>query len=68
MFATVSGDTVFPDRDEKDFVTSQDCSTWGQDPLLATLTTGLVVALEEFFGRVQIFGDELTLARYCQNA
>ena len=40
----------------------------GQDPLLATLTTGLVVALEEFFGRVRIFSDELTLARYCQKA
>jgi hypothetical protein len=22
--------------------------------------------LEEFFGRVQIFGKELTLAKYCQ--
>jgi hypothetical protein len=28
--------------------------------------TGLIIALEEFFGRVQIFGDELTLAKYCQ--
>jgi hypothetical protein len=26
----------------------------------------LIVALEEFFGRVQIFGNELTLAKYCQ--
>jgi hypothetical protein len=31
-------------------------------------STGLVVALEEFFGRIQIFSDELTLARYRQNA
>jgi hypothetical protein len=28
--------------------------------------TALIVALEEFFGRVQIFGDTLTLAKYCQ--
>jgi hypothetical protein len=28
--------------------------------------TALIVALEEFFGRVQIFGDMLTLAKYCQ--
>jgi hypothetical protein len=28
--------------------------------------TGLIIALEEFFGRVQIFGDRLTLAKYCQ--
>jgi hypothetical protein len=28
--------------------------------------TGLIIALEEFFGRVQIFGDTLTLAKYCQ--
>ena len=26
----------------------------------------MIVALEEFFGRVQIFGNELTLAKYCQ--
>jgi hypothetical protein len=38
-----------------------------QDPLMAAVyRTTLVVALEEFFGRVQIFGDELTLAKYCQ--
>ena len=35
---------------------------------MATLTTGLVAALEESFCRVQIFSDELTLARYCQKA
>jgi hypothetical protein len=28
--------------------------------------TALVFALEELFGRVQIFGSELTLAKYCQ--
>ena len=28
--------------------------------------TALIVALEKFFGRVQIFGSEPTLAKYCQ--
>jgi hypothetical protein len=28
--------------------------------------TALIVSLEDFFGRGQIFGDGLTLARYCQ--
>jgi hypothetical protein len=28
--------------------------------------TGLIIALEELFGRVQIFGDTLTLGKYCQ--
>jgi hypothetical protein len=38
-----------------------------QDPFMATFyRTALIVALEEFFGRVQIFGDTLTLAKYCQ--
>jgi hypothetical protein len=27
----------------------------------------LIVALEEFFGRVQIFGSELAFAKYCRN-
>jgi hypothetical protein len=30
------------------------------------LRTGLIIALEDFFGRVQVFGNELTLAKYCQ--
>jgi hypothetical protein len=38
-----------------------------QDSFMAAVyRTALVVALEEFFGHVQIFGDELTLAKYCQ--
>jgi hypothetical protein len=48
----VQCDTVVPDRDEKDFVTSQDLLDVRADPLLATLTTA---ALEESFCRVQIF-------------
>jgi hypothetical protein len=36
-----------------------------QDPFMANVyRTALIVALEEFFGRVQIFGDDLTLAKY----
>ena len=38
-----------------------------QDPFMAVVyRTALIIALEEFFGCVQIFGDELTLAKYCQ--
>jgi hypothetical protein len=38
-----------------------------QDSLMASAyQIALIVALEEFFGRVKIFGNELTLARYCQ--
>jgi hypothetical protein len=37
-----------------------------QDPFMANVyRTALIVALEEFFGRAQIFGDDLTLAKYC---
>jgi hypothetical protein len=36
--------------------------------LAGTLTnhTALIMALETYFGRVQIFGDELEFAKYCQ--
>ena len=35
-----------------------------QDPFMAVVhRTGLIIALEEVFGRVQIFGNELTLAK-----
>ena len=38
-----------------------------QDPFMAYVyRTALVFALEELFGRVRIFGSELTLAKYCQ--
>jgi hypothetical protein len=37
------------------------------EPMLAALyRRALVVAMEEFFGCVQIFGKELALAKYCQ--
>jgi hypothetical protein len=28
----------------------------------------LIVSLEDFFGRVQVFGNGLTLAKYCQKS
>jgi hypothetical protein len=60
--------TVVPDHAGTDFV--------GHDVILVaadtdtTLATvyrmALVIALEEFFGCVQIFSTELALAKYCQ--
>jgi hypothetical protein len=51
---------IVPDRDGKDFVPSQVMLDIAQDPFMAAVyRTGLIVALEEFFGRVQIFGDTL---------
>jgi hypothetical protein len=53
---------IVPERGGKDYASSQD-----QDPFMATVyRTALIVALEEFFGRVQVFGTDLALARYCQ--
>ena len=38
-----------------------------QDAFMATAyRTALIVALEEFFGRVQVFGTDLALTKYCQ--
>jgi len=38
-----------------------------QDLFMATAyRTALIVALEEFFGRVQVFGTDLALTKYCQ--
>jgi hypothetical protein len=38
-----------------------------QDSFMASAyRIALIVALEEFFGRVQILGTELTLVEYCQ--
>ena len=57
---------IVPNRDGKDFSTSYVMLDIGQDPFMTTVyRTALIVALEEFFGRVQIFGNELTLAKYC---
>jgi hypothetical protein len=58
---------IVPERDGKDFAPSYVMLDIAQDPFMATVyRTALVVALEEFFGHVQIFGDELTLTKYCQ--
>lgn len=38
-----------------------------QDILFAQINrTALIMTLETHFGRVQIFGDELAFAKYCQ--
>jgi hypothetical protein len=38
----------------------------GLDSFMAIVyRTALIIALEEFFGGVQIFRNELTLAKYC---
>ena len=57
---------IVPDRDGKDFTPSYVLLDVSDDPFMAAVyRTALIVALEEFFGRVQIFGDTLTLAKYC---
>jgi hypothetical protein len=58
---------VVPARGGKDYGSSQILLVIAQDPFMAAVyRTALIVAFEEFFGRVQIFGDALTLAKYCQ--
>jgi hypothetical protein len=58
---------IVPERDGNNYGCSQIMLDIAQDPFMATVyRTALVVALEEFFGCVQIFGDSLTLAKYCQ--
>jgi hypothetical protein len=38
-----------------------------ENPFLAEINrTALILSLEKPFGRVQIFGDELAFAKYCQ--
>ena len=54
---------IVSERGGKDFVPSFVMLDIAQDPFMATVyRTALIVALKEFFGRVQIFGDPLTLA------
>jgi hypothetical protein len=53
----------------KHFASSYVMLDVAQDPFMAAVhRTGLIIALEEFFGRVQIFGNALTLAKYCQKS
>jgi hypothetical protein len=56
-----------PERDNKDYASSQILLDIAADPFMAAVyRTALIVALEELFGRVQIFSDELAFAKYCQ--
>jgi hypothetical protein len=58
---------IVPQRGGKDFAPYYVMLDVAQDPFMASVyRTGLIVALEEFFGRVQIFGHELAFAKYCQ--
>ena len=58
---------VVPNSDGKDFSTSHIMLDTGQDSFMAIVyRTALILALEQLFGRVQIFGDELAFAKYCQ--
>jgi hypothetical protein len=58
---------IVPERDGKDYASSHIVLDVAQAPFMAGVyRTALIVALEAFFGRVQIFGDELTLAKCCQ--
>jgi hypothetical protein len=51
----------------KNFAPSHLMLDIAQDPFMAVVyRTALIIALEEFFGCVQIFGDELTPAKYGQ--
>ena len=56
-----------PDRDGKDFVPSQVILDVTQNYMVACVNQlSLISAFEDHFTRVQIFGTELALAKYCQ--
>jgi hypothetical protein len=58
---------IVPSRDGDNFAASQIMLDIAQDPFMANAyRIALIVSLEDFFGCVQVFGDGLTLARYCQ--
>ena len=58
---------IVPERDRKDFAAGQITLDIAQDPFMANAyRIALIVSSEDFFGRVQVFGDGLTLAKYCQ--
>jgi hypothetical protein len=58
---------IVPDRDGKDFVPSQVILDVTQNHMVASVNRlTLISCLEELFARVQVFGTELALARYCQ--
>ena len=58
---------IVPDRDGKDFVPSQVILDVTQNHMVAAVNRlTLISCLEELFARVQVFGTELALAKYCQ--
>jgi len=58
---------IVPDRDGRDFVPSEVILDTAQNYLAASVNRlALIASLEELSTRVQIFGNELTLAKYCQ--
>jgi hypothetical protein len=58
---------IVPDRDGKDFVPSQVILDVTQNHMVASVNRlTLISCLEELFARVQVFGTELALAKYCQ--
>jgi hypothetical protein len=58
---------IVPDRDGTDFVPTEVVLDTSQNYLVASVhRMTLIACLEELFARVQIFGTELALAKYCQ--
>jgi hypothetical protein len=58
---------IVPNKTGKDYAPYYLILDIAPDPFVARVyRTALVFALEQFFGRVQIFGSELTLAKYVQ--
>jgi hypothetical protein len=58
---------IVPDRDGKDFVPNQVILDVTQNYTVASVNRmTLISCLEDHFVRVQVFGTELALAKYCQ--
>jgi hypothetical protein len=58
---------IVPDRDGKDFVPSQVILDVTRNYTVACVNRmTLISCLEDHFARVQVFGTELALAKYCQ--
>jgi hypothetical protein len=58
---------IVPDRDGKDFLPSEVILDVTQNYTVACVNRmTLISCLEDHFARVQVFGTELALAKYCQ--
>ena len=58
---------IVPDQDGKDWVPSEVILDTAQNYLAASINRlSLISSLEDVFARVQVFGTELALAKYCQ--